>query len=138
MSGPYDDIIHLDRPLSKRHRPMERVKRAAQFAPFAALTGYDDCISEASRYVDKPLELDEQALEELNQQLSDALSDPGCHVRFTIFKPDPLKEGGVTEERIGQIKKFDEYTGIITLQSGLKISAQLIRSIEIFKSPEEE
>lgn len=138
MSGPYDDIIHLDRPVSKRHRPMERAKRAAQFAPFAALTGYDDCISEASRFVDKPLELDEQALEELNQRLSDTLSDPSSRVRFTIFRPDPLKEGGVTEERIGQIKKFDEYTGVVTLQSGLKIYAQHIRAIEILKSPEEE
>lgn len=137
MSGPYDDIIHLDRPVSKRHRPMERSKRAAQFAPFAALTGYEDCISEASRFVDKPLDLDEQALEELNQRLSNALSDPSCRVRFTIFRPDPLKEGGVTEKVVGQIKKFNEYTGVITLQSGIKIAAQHIRAIEILKSPEE-
>ena len=60
MSGPYDDILHLPHPVSSRHAPMSRADRAAQFSPFAALTGYDAAIEETGRLTDPETEPDEQ------------------------------------------------------------------------------
>lgn len=63
MSGPYDDIIHLSRPVSARHRPMSMTARAAQFSPFAALTGYEAAVQETARLTDPRAQLDEGQIE---------------------------------------------------------------------------
>ena len=67
--GKYDDIIHLPHPVSTKHARMSRIDRAAQFSPFAALTGYDAVITETGRLTDSSVELDESRKEVLNERL---------------------------------------------------------------------
>ena len=69
MTGPYDDILHLPHPTSKRHPRMPIADRAAQFSPFAALTGHGAAIEETARVTDRRIELDEDAKEQLDQTL---------------------------------------------------------------------
>ena len=94
----YDEIIHLPHPVSQTHPRMGRLERAAQFSPFAALTGYDDAVRETARLTDAQRELaeDEQALLERQllrvQMLLDAGTPPV--VAVTWFQPDAKKQGG--------------------------------------------
>ena len=67
MTGPYDDIIDLPRPVSKKHPPMPMMKRAAQFLPFAALTGYEAAVEETARLTEKKTELSEDMKTILNE-----------------------------------------------------------------------
>lgn len=93
----YDEIIHLPHPVSQTHPRMGRLERAAQFSPFAALTGYDDAVRETARLTDAQRELaeDEQALLERQllrvQMLLDAGTPPV--VAVTWFQPDAKKQG---------------------------------------------
>jgi len=94
--GKYDDIINLDRPVSKNHRQMSIYDRSAQFAPFAALVGYDESISEAARNVDSKIELSVDKIEEISRNLT-LLSQADGEKRtanLTYFKKDNKKEGG--------------------------------------------
>ena len=99
MSGKYDDIIELQRPVSRKHPPMPMEERAAQFSPFAALTGYENVIQEAARLTARKLELDEDVKQEINRSLAvlAARTDPPggpVSVELTWFEPDGLKLGG--------------------------------------------
>lgn len=99
MAGRYDDIIHLERPVSRQHPPMPLKERAAQFSPFAALTGYEAVIREAGRLTARQIQLDEDALQELNEQLTllaARIERDGApvSVELTWFEPDGLKLGG--------------------------------------------
>lgn len=111
----YDDIIHLPRPVSQRHAHMSLCARAAQFAPFAALTGYEAVIAETERLTDHFVELDGEAIEALNRQLlriADRL--PQCPtVTATYFLPDERKSGGSYREKTGQVKKLDTTFGVL-------------------------
>ena len=92
----YDDIINLPHHVSTRHPQMSMYDRAAQFSPFAALTGYDDAIQETGRLTEQKIELDEETLEKLDERfqiLQEHLGEQP-EVRFTYFKPDERKEGG--------------------------------------------
>ena len=96
MNGKYDEIRGLPHHVSKTRPQMPMSDRAAQFAPFAALTGYDSAIKETGRLTDERIELDEGALTALNmryQLLMDAL-DEEPEVEITYFKPDERKAGG--------------------------------------------
>ena len=96
MNNRYDEIINLPHHVSKTRPRMPMSDRAAQFAPFAALTGYDSAIKETGRLTDERIELDEGALTALNmryQLLMDAL-DEEPEVEITYFKPDERKAGG--------------------------------------------
>ncbi|MBQ8829407.1 MAG: YolD-like family protein [Burkholderiaceae bacterium] len=129
MSTPYDDIIHLPRPISKNHLPMPREKRASQFAPFSALSGYSSAIEEASRITIPRPELDIQELELLNIKLFKALSK-NLSVKLTIFVPDDLKDGGSLKNIQTQIKKIDEFHQQIVLISEEKIPLENILQID--------
>ena len=112
MSGKYDDIIHMERQISERHPPMTIAQRAAQFAPFAALTGYEAIIEEASRLTARQIELDEDAKEELNRTLSElaARTDPPgepVRVKLTWFEPDGLKLGGAYRTETVTLRRID-------------------------------
>ena len=112
MSGKYDDIIQMERPISERHPPMTIAQRAAQFAPFAALTGYEAIIEEASRLTARQIELDEDAKEELNRTLSElaARTDPPgepVRVKLTWFEPDGLKLGGAYRTETVTLRRID-------------------------------
>ncbi len=110
----YDDIIHLPHHRSTRHPPMAREMRAAQFAPFAALTGYDAAVRETARLTDTPPALDEEEIGHLNRKLAylrDHMDDdPAPVIHITYFLPDTRKEGGSFQTKTGTIRRIDEFT----------------------------
>ena len=108
------------------------IDRAAQFSPFAALTGYDAAITETRRLTDEKIEMDEEALNILNmkfQILVDSL-DEEPEVTFTYFKPDERKAGGAYIEVTGTVKKVDDFERLIVMQNGMKIPRDDILNIE--------
>ncbi len=117
----YDDIINLPHHRSKTHPPMAIGDRAAQFAPFAALTGYKDALGETARLTDARPELSEEQLSELNARLARFLEEPKPAVRITYFVQDEKKEGGRFEQTEGVIKKIDGAEKTLTLEGGKKI-----------------
>ena len=132
MSGvreQYGDIIDREHPTSPKHPRMPRKNRAAQFAPFAALTGYDDLIHEAARYTDRRIVLDENKKEELNRKLHALLRDPQEAV-FTVFVQDARKSGGTYEDVAGRIENADFLYGYITLDSGRVLDIGDVAEIE--------
>ena len=105
----YDDIIKLDRPFSKRKK-MSIHDRAAQFAPFAALTGYEDQVNETARRVEQRIALDEEAYKELDEKMEIIRSNTQDGIEITVlyFVRDSRKTGGAYLLKTGQVKKIDE------------------------------
>lgn len=106
----YDDIINLPNPTSTKHPRMPLSDRAAQFSPFAALTGYDDALRETARLTEHFIELEEDRKQEIDRQLSylrEHLANP-IIVRITYFLPDHQKEDGAYCTLEGQIRKIDQ------------------------------
>lgn len=134
MAENYDDIINLPHYISKKHRPMPREARAAQFAPFAALTGYESDVNEAARYTGKRRELGEYETERLNRRINEIRN--GIHgsteVIITYFKPDEKKAGGEYLNIGGRVRKIDDYGRTLTLTSGALIPLDDISEI-VFK-----
>lgn len=128
----YDDIINLPHPVSKNHRPMSRENRAAQFSPFAALTGYDAAIDEAARYTERQAELDEQAKAALDEKLrilqEHLPSQP--QVDIIYFSPDLLKEGGHYSFHSGELSRIDSYECSLLFSDGFRVSLSDIYSID--------
>lgn len=128
----YDDIINLPHHVSKTRPQMSMLDRAAQFSPFAALTGYDAAIKETGRLTDEKIEMDEESLNMLNMKLQllvEALGDEH-EVSFTYFKPDETKAGGAYMTATGIVKKVDDYERLITMVDGTKIPMDDVYSIE--------
>ena len=123
----YDDLLHLPRPKST-HPPMPAENRAAQFSPFAALTGYEACIMEEARLTDTKPDLDEheKALldEKLQELLSEAAAQPAGSVSVSVthYVPDPLKEGGSIREREGRFKRIDSSRRLLIFYAANGIS----------------
>lgn len=133
MKGPYDDIINLPHYISQKRPQMSMLDRAAQFSPFAALTGYDAAIKETGRLTDERIELEEEALTILNmkyQMLMDALPD-NPEVTITYFVPDERKEGGSYVSKTGVVKKLNEFERLIIFQDGTRIQMNDIIDIYI-------
>ena len=136
----YREIIGLPHPVSKTRPQMPMSDRAAQFAPFAALTGYDSAIKETGRLTDERIEFDEEALTTLDmkyQLLMDARDDEP-EVTITYFQPDERKTGGKYVSATGAVKKVDDFERRIIMQDGLKILMDDVLSIdgELFTSLE--
>lgn len=132
LSGKYDDIIHLSHFVSKRYPQMSMHDRAAQFSPFAALTGYDDLVKETARITDQKVDLDEYILDKLNERLcilKKNLSER-VEVRITYFQEDLKKSGGRYLEKQGIIKKIDEFSGCIIFEDSTVIPVDDICEIE--------
>ena len=128
----YKDIIDLPHHVSKTRPQMPMSDRAAQFAPFAALTGYDSAIKETGRLTDERIELDVEALSALDmkyQLLMEAL-DEAPEVTITYFRPDERKAGGKYVSAVGAVKKIDDFERRITMQDGAKIPMDDVLSIE--------
>ena len=128
MTGPYDDIIHLSRPVSKKHPPMPLTKRAAQFLPFAALSGFEGEIAEAARLTEAARSLGAYALAALDVQLSllrQRLSDQP-EITLTRFVPDEKKAGGHYETLTGQVRRLDEAGRALILTDGTKVDLEAI------------
>ena len=133
MSKSYDDIIDLLHHVSKKRPQMSRADRAAQFSPFAALTGHDAAIKETARLTEDRIDLDEGELEILNmrfQLLFDSL-DSNPEVTFTWFKPDSRKAGGSYETTHGTIKKIDHQARLITMHNQTIIPMDDVVRIEM-------
>ena len=131
-STQYNDIINLPHHVSSTRPQMPILDRAAQFAPFAALTGYDAAIKETGRLTDEKIELDEEALNILNmkyQILIDSLDDDP-EVTFTYFKPDERKAGGAYVKVTGTVKKVDDFERLIVMQNGTKMPMDDILNID--------
>ncbi len=110
---------------------MSRLNRAAQFAPFAALTGYDDLIRESERETDARTELDESSIEELNRKLVWLLrQDDPPEASFTFFVPDSMKAGGAYETATVKLLRYYQFSRSITLDSGETLFIDDIRAIE--------
>ncbi len=125
----YDDIIDLPRPKSK-HEPMPMSDRAAQFSPFAALTGYGDAIDETARLTDARIELSEEERAELDykQQYLATLDAPT--VTVTYFVPDERKSGGAYVTHTGVLKRVDEVERMVVFKDGLRVPLDEVMDIK--------
>ncbi len=133
MSGKYDDIINLPHPTSKKHPRMSRQNRAAQFSPFAALTGYDAEIREMARQTEKKKQLSEDQWDMLNEKIMELLKLPHKPVRavVTYFVPDPKKEGGTYLKKDCYIEKISMEKRVLLLENKEKIFFDEIWDIEL-------
>lgn len=129
---PYDDIIDLPRHISKKRPQMSMIDRAAQFSPFAALTGYEAAIQETARLTEEQSFLDEDSKAELDRRLrvltEQHIDKP--EVDITYFQPDEKKEGGAYVTASGRIKKVDDVERTVCLMDGRKILIEQIVNVE--------
>lgn len=128
----YADILDLPRPRSRTHSPMSLHDRAAQFSPFAALTGYEAAVEETARLTDAKLEMTEdkkQMLDEKIRLLLDA-SEHAPTVRITYFIPDCRKTGGVYESVTGRVRELDAYGKVLVLTDKRTIPLENLWEIE--------
>lgn len=131
----YDDIINLPHHVSAGHPQMTLSERAAQFAPFAALTGHNAAIQETARYTDSFAELDEDRKELLDEKLRELalrLQEEDAQereVEITYFRPDLKKSGGSYVTVRGRVKKIDGYKHQILLEDGTVIDMEYLFDI---------
>ena len=131
-SFPYEDIVNLPHPVSRYHVPMPLIQRAAQFAPFAALTGYDEAIEETGRQTDDRVTLSESEITILNRKLQilEQILDRRPEVTITYFVPDLRKKGGAYHTVSGSLEKIDAQHQRIVMRSGEVISMGQLIGIE--------
>lgn len=125
----YDDILHLPHPTSKTHRRMSRQDRAAQFSPFAALTGYEAVVKETARLTEKRPVLTEDEVAELDARLRLAM-ELDAEVTVTWFQPDAKKSGGSYVTTTSRVKKADELQRILTMEDDAQIPIQEVTAVE--------
>jgi hypothetical protein len=136
MSGrnaeAYRDIIEREHPTSLVHPRMPMEQRAAQFSPFAALTGYEDMVEETARLTQPRRELDENELERLDQRLRLLREHLGEHpvVRVLYFAADARKQGGSYEAVSGQLLRMEEFPNALVLQGGRRIPVEDLYALE--------
>ena len=132
MSGPYNDIIHLSHPTSKNRPRMSIHDRAAQFSPFAALSGHAAAIAETARLTDRKLELDEDTRAELDRRQAILLEhiSERPEVTVTWFRPDEKKAGGAYVTTTGRLKKIDEIERVLVLTDGARIPLEDVAGLE--------
>lgn len=129
----YDDIIYRSHPVSKHHPQMPRADRAAQFSPFAALTGHEEAVKETARLTEERVELDENEKSILNEKMQIIAEQIGQNpeVLVTYFQPDIRKEGGRYNTYSGSVKRIDEYARTLLMIDGTKIPFDEIFELEI-------
>ena len=132
MSGPYDDIINLPHPTSKRHPRMPIRDRAAIFSPFAALSGHGAALAETARRTERRMELAEDVRAELDRRQVVLLEhmDEQLELTVTWFQPDARKEGGAYLTATGRLKKFRELERILILTDGTEIPLEDVVALE--------
>lgn len=138
----YDDIINLPHHQSTTHPHMSNYDRAAQFSPFAALTGHDAAIKETARLTHRKIELDEYIKEDLNGKLQIIGDNIGVdkEVTITYFQPDEKKAGGAYLTISGCVKKIDEYNQTvifadktsIPIEQIVEIKSELFREFKLY------
>lgn len=132
-SHGYDDIINLPHHQSAARPHMSMHDRAAQFAPFAALTGYEDAVAETARLTDERIELDEYEIAALDMLLQRIRENIAAHpvAAVTYFRPDKKKSGGAYLTKTGAVKKLDDFEKKLIFEDGAIISIPEIIEINI-------
>ena len=133
MSGTYDDIIALPHPEPRTHPRMSLHDRAAQFSPFAALTGHSAAIAETGRLTDSRITLDESEMTRVDaalQRLRELLPQAPA-VSITYFVPDERKNGGSYQTVTGEVKRIDAVAGMIQMTDRREIPIEDVFSIKI-------
>ena len=138
----YQDIINMEHPTSKTHKRMDKIKRAAQFAPYAALVGYEDAVREVARLTDEKIDLDEglknvisAKINLLDEEINELKTDTRIkneyiedekypRVSLIYFKADAKKDGGMYITLEANLKKIDLYTRLLYFTSGDIISIE--------------
>lgn len=129
---PYEDIVNLPPHISKKHPQPTMLERAARFAPFAAITGYEEMVLEEARVTDERIELDEGTKEILNAKLQMAVdfADSEPEITITHFVADKKKAGGAYVKHTGVIKKVDEYEHTVIFMDKTVICIENIFAID--------
>ena len=129
---PYEDIVNLPPNISKRHPQPSMMDRAARFAPFAAITGYEEMVLEEARITEERIDLDEGTSSILNEKLNmiQEFIDEEPEVTITYFEPDKKKSGGAYVSVTGIVKRIDEYEHFVIMMDGKKISIEEIYGLE--------
>ncbi len=128
----YDDIINLEHHVSTKHSRMSLENRSAQFAPFSALTGYEEAVKEEARVTESRIDIDEEAKIEVNEKLNYIMRhlDKNIIVSVTYFEKDKKKQGGSYKTIKGIIKKIDDSRKTIKMQTGEIIKIEELKKIE--------
>ena len=129
---PYEDIVDLPHHVSKKHPQPTMADRAARFAPFAAITGYEEMVLEEARITDDRIELDENSKAALNEKLNMILEfiDEQPEVSMTYFEPDKQKAGGAYITITGTVKRINEYEHLVVMTDGKKINIDDIYNLQ--------
>lgn len=129
---PYEDIVNLPPHISKRHPQPSMMDRAARFAPFAAITGYEEMVLEEARVTEERVDLDEGALSLLNEKLNmiQEFLDEEPEVTITYFEPDKKKAGGAYISVTGIVKRIDGYEHLVIMKDGVKIFIESIYDLQ--------
>ena len=122
----YDDIIDLPHHISKTRERMSRIDRAAQFAPFAALTGYEDAIRETERLTEQMIELDDSEKERINAELCYLAENNELEAEIRYFEPDKKKDGGEYRTLLGRIRRIDQCSEMLLMDGGASIPLRYI------------
>lgn len=132
MPNSYDDIVNLPRPVSAKHPPMDALSRAAQFAPYAALTGFEAVIAESVRPTDPRRDLGDFAREDLDHRLQILADRAQEHPLLTVtyFLPDEIKDGGRYVTCQGRLKKLRMAEKDLLLLDGPTIPLKEIYALE--------
>lgn len=126
----YDDIINLPHPTSVNHPRMSLYDRAAQFSPFAALTGHDAAIKETARLTEQKIELSEDTISRLNEKLQIVADHLETEVTITYFVPDERKSGGAYVSYTGIVRRIDDYEHTLIMTDKTVIPIEQISEIE--------
>lgn len=129
---PYEDIVDLPHHVSRKHPQPTMADRAARFAPFAAITGYEEMVLEEARVTDDRIEMDESSKAALNEKLNMILEfiDEQPEVSITYFEPDKRKAGGAYVTVTGMVKRIDEYEHLVIMTDGKKINIDDIYNLQ--------
>lgn len=134
MKGKYDNILELPH-YEPKHPRMSVESRSAQFAPFSALTGYEDLVEESGRFTETEKELNEDEKEILDRKLKSIYNklnlEEKVYIKLNYFEKDLRKSGGKYKEFSGIIKRIDRYKQVIVFEDGTKVPIHDINNIEI-------
>lgn len=127
----YKDIINLPHHISEKHMPMSRLGRAAQFSPFAALSGYEDLINESRRINEQQHILSEDELMVLNDRLSylQSIIQQGPEISVEYYLPDEKRKGGKYLTVTGVLTKIDSLTKTLIINKEITIGMEFIANI---------
>lgn len=127
----YENIISMPHHVSYKHAKMSLYERSSQFAPFAALTGYEDLVYEVSRRVDSKKIISEDKKEKINSKLKNVIDKD---VKITYFIKDKYKDGGEYIDKIGTVKKIDLYKRMVIMYDKTNIPIDDIFDLNIKKT----